>query len=237
MKSNTVDIFTSADGRIAIKFYYDKELIKEIKKIPGYRWDADVKVWTLPYKKENFLHVLKIFKDKKIQIDAELRIKYLEERNQNKIVGPITHVDQIISEVKKELVLRNYRHGTIKAYKSNLRNFIKYFSPRHPRDLTSDDIRNYLVHLLTEEQLTGSTVNQVMNAIRFLYEEIYKKQVIINTLPRPRKEKRLPDVLNEEEVKQIFENVHNLKHRTTLMLAYASGLRVSELVRFKDRGY
>jgi site-specific recombinase XerD len=47
------------------------------------------------------------------------------------------------------------------------------------------------------------------------------------------KEKKLPDVLNEDEVVRIFKAVHNLKHQTMLMLAYASGLRVSELVRIK----
>jgi len=43
----------------------------------------------------------------------------------------------------------------------------------------------------------------------------------------------LPDILNENEVKRLFKCVTNLKHRTMLMLAYASGLRVSELVRLR----
>lgn len=233
MEDRTVKIFTTADNRIAVKFQYNKELINEIKKISGYRWESNEKRWTLPYRKENIFHLLKIFKDNKIEIDSILRAKYLGRQIENKKYLLTTYIDQIISEVKKELILRNYRHGTIKAYKSNLRNFLKYFSPRQPRDLTNDDIKNYLSHLITDEQLTASTVNQVINAVKFLYEEIYKKRIIIDSLPRPKREKRLPDVLNEEEVKRIFESVHNLKHRTMLMLAYASGLRVSELVRLR----
>ncbi len=76
-------------------------------------------------------------------------------------------------------------------------------------------------------------MNQVFNALRFLYVELYNKPFVIGRLPRPQKEKKLPDVLNEEEVLRIFRAVTNMKHQTMLMLAYASGLRVSELVRIK----
>lgn len=135
--------------------------------------------------------------------------------------------------VRKEMRLRNYSHKTIKAYLSNLRSFIKYFKHRHPRTLNETDIKNYLIHLLVHEQQAASSVNQVLNALRLLYVDLYRMPFIIASLPRPQKEKRLMDVLNEAEVKRLFLCVDNLKHRTMLMLTYASGLRVSELVRLR----
>ena len=135
--------------------------------------------------------------------------------------------------VRREMRLRNYSQKTIKAYLSGLRKFVHYFRPRHPRGLTSDDIRKYLLYLLEEKDFTSGTVNQVLNALRFLYVELYKRPFVIGTLPRPKKERKLPDVLNEDEVRRLFNAVDNLKHRTMLMLAYASGLRVSELVRLR----
>ncbi|MGA2623588.1 MAG: site-specific tyrosine recombinase/integron integrase [Bacteroidota bacterium] len=135
--------------------------------------------------------------------------------------------------VRKEMRLRNYSHKTIKAYVSNLRSLVTYFHPRHPRLLSNKDIKEYLIHLLIDEKQASSSVNQVFNALRFLYVELYEMPFVIGKLPRPQKEKRLPDVLNEGEVKRLFLCVDNLKHRTMLMLAYASGLRVSELVRLR----
>ncbi len=135
--------------------------------------------------------------------------------------------------VRKEMLLRNYSHKTIKAYVSCLRSFVRYFRPRHPRDLGQEDIRNYLLHLLVDERCSGGTANQVINALRLLYVDLYKMPFVIGSLPRPQKEKKLPDVLSESEVKRLFTRVNNLKHRTMLMLAYASGLRVSELVRLR----
>jgi len=52
-------------------------------------------------------------------------------------------------KVREELRLRNYSHKTIKAYLSCLRNFIKYFQPKHPGDISNDEIRKYLISLLS----------------------------------------------------------------------------------------
>ena len=133
--------------------------------------------------------------------------------------------------IRRELRLRNYSPKTIKAYVSCLRSFVAHFKPRHPRHLAQSDIRNYLVYLITEKKHSAGTVNQVFNALRLLYVDLYKKPFVIGALPRPQKDSKLPDVLSPVEVKRLFASVDNLKHRTMLMLAYASGLRVGELVR------
>ena len=135
--------------------------------------------------------------------------------------------------IRRELRLRNYSHKTIKSYLSCLRSFVEYFKPKHPRRITEEEIRKYLLYLIEEKKLAAGTVNQVFNALRFLYVELYNAPFVIGKLPRPMKEQKLPDVLNEEEVVRIFKAVPNLKHRTMLMLAYASGLRVSEVVNLK----
>jgi integrase/recombinase XerD len=139
----------------------------------------------------------------------------------------------LFETLRRELRLRNYSHKTIKAYVSCLRSFVRYFGPKHPREASEEDIRRYLLHLLEEEGLAASSVNQVFNVLRFLYVELYKRPFVIGTVPRPRKEHRLPDVLSESEVMRLFSSVDNMKHRTMLMLAYASGLRVSELVKIR----
>lgn len=144
--------------------------------------------------------------------------------------------------VRREMRLRNYSHKTAKAYLSCLRSFVKYFRPRHPRELTNADIRKYLLYMIEDEGYAAGTVNQTFNALRFLYVELYAQPFVIGSLPRPRREHKLPDVLNEDEVKRLFRCIQNLKHKTMLMLTYASGLRVSEVVRLRiedfdgDRG-
>jgi integrase/recombinase XerD len=124
-------------------------------------------------------------------------------------------------------------HKTIKAYLSCLRSFVRYFRPRHPRELTGEDIRQYLLHLIEEKGFAASTVNQVFNALRFLYVELYSIPFRINEIPRPKSAKKLPVVLSQAEVVRILNAVKNLKHKTLLMLIYSAGLRVGESVRLR----
>jgi integrase/recombinase XerD len=133
----------------------------------------------------------------------------------------------------QEMRLRNYSSKTIKAYKSCIRSLAEHFTPRHPRELTNEDIRRYLLHLIDEQRLAASTVNQVFNALRFLYIELYKRPFVIGSLPRPRKPMKLPVTLSQQEVLRILNAIGNEKHKVILTLIYSAGLRVGEAVRLK----
>jgi site-specific recombinase XerD len=133
----------------------------------------------------------------------------------------------------QEMRLRNYSPKTIKAYKSCIRGFAQYISPKNPREATNEDIRNFLLYQIDKKKLSPATVNQIFNALRFLYVELYKKSFAIGTLPRPKKERKLPVVLSQQEVLSILNCTENLKHRTLLTLIYSGGLRVGESVRLK----
>ena len=133
----------------------------------------------------------------------------------------------------QEMRLRNYSHKTITAYKSCIRSLAAYVGPKHPRDLTNEEVRNYLLYQVEEKKLSSGTISQMINAFRFLYVEPYKRPLVLADLKRPRKEHKLPVVLDKEEVRNILDAIDNLKHKTILMLIYSAGLRVGEVVRLK----
>jgi integrase/recombinase XerD len=139
----------------------------------------------------------------------------------------------LLAVLAQEMRLRNYSYKTIKAYRSCIRAFIRYLQPTHPREADAQAIRGYLMHLIDECGYRASSVNQVINALRFMYVELYHKPMVLGEVPRPRHEKPLPVILSQGEVGRIFEVTENLKHRCLLMLAYSAGLRVSEVVRLR----
>lgn len=55
----------------------------------------------------------------------------------------------------------------------------------------------------------------------------------MDSIPRPKKEKKLPNVLSREEIIRLINSVKNPKHKALLLVAYSSGVRVSELVRLR----
>ncbi len=143
------------------------------------------------------------------------------------------HQPGFFETIRREMRIRNYSHKTIKAYLSCLRLFVHYFHPKHPREISEKEIRCFLLYLLEERKFEASSVNQVFNALRLLYVDLYGMSFKIGSIPRPRKEKKLPDILSQNEVLRIFRVVGNMKHKVMLMLAYAGGLRVGELVSLK----
>ncbi len=139
----------------------------------------------------------------------------------------------LLEVLRRELKLRNYSHKTFTSYRSCLRSLIKYFSPRHPRELSNEDIRKYLLHLIEEKHYSAGSINQAFNAIRFLYVELYKRPLVIAGVPRALKDEKLPTVLSQDEIIKILNVVRNVKHKAILMLIYSGGLRVGESVKLK----
>ncbi len=52
-------------------------------------------------------------------------------------------------------------------------------------------------------------------------------------IPRPKKPLLLPKLLNEIELKKLFNALTNKKHKAMLFTAYSAGLRVSEVANLK----
>ena len=92
-------------------------------------------------------------------------------------------------------------------------------------------IHAYTLALLNKK-LSHSYVNQAISAIKFYYEKVLHQEAAPSYI-RPKKEKKLPNVLTLHEVKNILESLQNIKHKALLYLTYSSGLRVSEVVRLQ----
>ena len=142
----------------------------------------------------------------------------------------------LFETLRREMRLRNHSHKTIKAYQSCLRTFVRYIEPKHPRDANDADIRSFLLHLTEDEEYEASTINQMINALRYLYVELYKRPMVLGNIPRPKKARKLPNIMSQHEIVRLFGAMENLKHRALLMVAYAGGLRVGELVRSRVDG-
>jgi integrase/recombinase XerD len=138
--------------------------------------------------------------------------------------------DQMIEDMK----LRNFSPQTIKSYISSVTSFVRYFKAS-PEELTDLHIKEYLTHLLNTGA-SWSTINAAQSSLKQLYIHILKQNWKVEKLKRPRKEKRLPEVLSVEEVELIINCVDNIKHKAILMTLYSTGIRLGELckIRLKD---
>ena len=139
----------------------------------------------------------------------------------------------LFQTVEDRMKVEGYSRRTIKAYRRELRKFVEYIRPRHPRDLDADDIRAYLLYLIEEKDLSRSAVNQAISALKLLYVRLYGRADDFADIHRPRPEHKLPVVLSRHEILRITQAIENQTHRLIVELMYAAGLRVSEVVRLR----
>ncbi len=105
---------------------------------------------------------------------------------------------------------------------------------RSPEDITRDEVREYLLHLMNELGFAASTCCQHRAAIKFLYEVTLGLPLAVARILPPKREKRLPSVLSRGEVLALLKSIISLKHRAILTAMYAAGLRISEACALAD---
>jgi len=129
--------------------------------------------------------------------------------------------------MRDDLRLRNYSERTIKGYLLYAKKFVARFM-KPPEEITRDEVRGYLPHLMNERGLSASTYRQYRAAIKFLYEVTLGLPFKVERILSPKRQRRLPEVLGREEVLGLLRSVVSLKHRVILTTMYAAGLRISE---------
>ena len=135
---------------------------------------------------------------------------------------------QLRQRMLEELQRRNYSTGTNRLYLQHVAAFAQHFH-RSPDQLGAEEIRRYQLFLIQEKKVAWSSYKQLVCALRFFYAKTLKRAFLLEDIPFPRHEQRLPLILTKEEVARILTAPLHLKSRTLLMTIYATGLRRSEV--------
>lgn len=223
------------ERRIALHFPYDPELIAAAKSA-GAKWSATQKCWHVPNGRAHIASLFNAFKGKAWVDGGELfggNTKKVPAKGGNTSKPPVALSDEqqdALRNMRRKLEIARYSPRSIEVYLSATRQLFAHFPLIHPNDIRTEDIETFQHHLATERKVSNSTLNQAVNAIRYYYMNVVGDARRVTFIERPRKERKLPMVLSEEEVAALLRSIDNLKHRCILMLIYSGGLRLSELI-------
>jgi integrase/recombinase XerD len=132
-----------------------------------------------------------------------------------------------------DLQFRNLSQGTVDAYVREAAQFAKHFGCS-PEQLGSEQVRQYLVHLIEQKKAGWSQYNVARCALRFLYNVTLGRPEPIEKIAWAKPPKRLPTVLSVDEVRRMIEVAsHCPRDKALLMTMYGAGLRVSEALALK----
>jgi integrase/recombinase XerD len=138
--------------------------------------------------------------------------------------------EKIIKICEQKFIYLNYSPRTKENYMYHIISFIKNVGDKQVAHLNSKDFQNYLDNY---KFTSVSQQNQVINAIRFLYKYGLERKYDKVSFKRPRKEKKLPKIIEKEFLLEKLSKIENIKHKAILTLAYSTGMRVSELCNLK----
>jgi site-specific recombinase XerD len=134
-------------------------------------------------------------------------------------------------KLETELRARKYSPCTLRSYIYYNRLLCRTLQ-KPPEEIRAEDVNVFLAELDKNKEYSASSMNLAISAIKFFYKEVLEND-IIGEQHRPRHDKRFPMVLSKQEIVEVLKLEKNPKHRLLLMLAYSSGLRVSEVVALK----
>ena len=139
-----------------------------------------------------------------------------------------------IEKVHQNLILRGRSENTFINYKSCLnRFFIYYDSNTDMKKLNENDIIDFLSYEYINPNKCKNTYNLAVCSIRLLYIICFNKSLNRILLPTSKLIKRLPTIVDKNLFAKIVNEEKHLKHKCWLLLAYFSGLRVSEVASIK----
>jgi site-specific recombinase XerD len=133
------------------------------------------------------------------------------------------------------LKLKAFSPSTIKTYLNEMSQLLQAIKDIPADELKQEHLKRYLVYCYEKLGLKENTLHSRINAMKFYYEQVLKREKFFWEIPRPKKQLILPRILNEDELERLFKALPNLKHKAMLFTVYSTGLRVSELVNLKIR--
>jgi integron integrase len=139
----------------------------------------------------------------------------------------------LLEVAREKMRTRHFAYRTEQIYLHWIRRYVNFHDRRHPRGLGHEGVEKFLSHLAVEAKVGASTQNQALQALLFLYRQVFDIDLPwLENVTRASRPKRLPVVLTPSEVRSVLAQLEG----TTWLVAnllYGSGLRLMESLRLR----
>ena len=142
-----------------------------------------------------------------------------------------TPISPLRRHMTEDMTIRGFGEKTQSDYIRHVKNFT-IFLRRSPDTAVPEDLRRFQVHQ-RETGVRPPTMNGTVAALRFFFIMTLGQHDTTRLLRLVKQPRKLPIVLDQEEVVRLLEAANGPKYKAALGLAYGAGLRVSEVANLK----
>ncbi len=140
---------------------------------------------------------------------------------------------KLLDRVRAVARVRHLSLRTEQASSDWIGRFILFHRKRHPEEMGSEEIRQFLSHLAVEGHVSASTQNVALCALLFLYRDVLGLELpYVEGIQRAKRPTRVPIVFTRREVERLLAHLTGPYGLITRLL-YGSGLRLMESVRLR----
>jgi len=134
-----------------------------------------------------------------------------------------------ILELKEHLKLKNYSIETQKNYVIHTNKYLNYLIKINQNPSLENAKKYVLIKLQKNEP---SSVHHTIFALEYFFKSILNQKI---NIPKPKRNKKIPEILTPDEIKKMIDLTINIKHKLIIKLLYGCGLRVSEIINIKKK--
>ena len=102
-----------------------------------------------------------------------------------------------------------------------------------PEDCSVNEIKGFLVKLRDTGQLSSSSINLRVCGLKYYFRNVAKRLDLVVGIPNPRIAKYHTEVLNTDELTQLFRACRDVRQLLIIQLLFDTGMRSGELLRLK----
>lgn len=221
---------------IAIDFIYNFAIKEYIKSINNVKWSASKQTFYVENTIKNKQNLFYKLQQKKWYVDySKLNKKQeIKKKEQSRsIILPILNEDtqDNLNKFTKWMQQKRLSANTINTYKEVTSYFLRYAQLKK-KPISKRLVEQFNYDFIFKGNKSVSYQNQCINGIK-KYLDYNNLSFTDFTLERPKKPKKLPEILSKNDVKNILDAIANLKHKTLLTLVYSAGLRIGEALQIK----
>lgn len=214
-------------NQLLLKFKYNDALINIVRNIKSTHWSKSLKSWLIEDTNENLALIIDAFKNITIINTENLSKKKVFKRNLT------LEQRNLLNNFYLYLKGKRYSQSTIQTYSFFIADFVNFHTQTLLKELSNRDVELFIEKVFIERNYSISSQRQFISALKIFI--IFYPYTKINNLvlERPKRSRKLPNVLSQEEILKIISATQNLKHRAIIALIYSCGLRISELINLK----
>ena len=137
----------------------------------------------------------------------------------------------------RDLTIRGKAQRTVQAYTYYVADLARFYH-LSPERLSYDQVADWLFDLKDKRQLSASTINIAVNAVRFLYQVTLERDTaeLFAKVPRMKRHTKRAQAYSVAEVEAILNAPRRPRDLAFLRLVYGCGLRLSEAAQVRARG-